>query len=79
MIRINLHRWFFAIVLYIIIVLAILAIRPAFMFNEQGQLKEWSLTQSANTTIFGAQIVFPILAFLCYYLTVLIEVFVPKI
>lgn len=79
MIRINLHRWFFAIVLYIILVLAILAIRPALMFNDQGQLKDWSLTQGPNSTIFGAQIVFPVLAFLCYYLTVLIEIFVPKI
>ena len=79
MIRINLHRWFFAILLYIVLVLLILAIRPAFMFNNQGQLKQWSATQGPDTTIFGAQIVFPILAFLCYYLTVLVEIFVPKI
>jgi hypothetical protein len=79
MIRINLHRWFFAILLYIILALLIIAVRPAFMFTEQGHLKDWSLTASPNSTIFGAQIIFPILAFLCYYITVWIEVFVPKI
>lgn len=79
MIQVNLHRWFFAILLYMVLVLLILAIRPAFMFNSQGQLKDWSVSQGPNTTIFGAQIVFPILAFLCYYLTVFVEIFVPKI
>lgn len=79
MIRVNLHRWFFAILLYLVLVLILMAVRPRFMFNEEGQLKEWSTESGPNKTIFGAQVVFPTLAFLCYYLTVLIEVFVPKI
>lgn len=69
---IMLARWQFAIVIYLLIVFILLAIKPAFLFTANGEIKEWGIGTDAGKSVFGLQMLIPFIAIVCYYLVVLI-------
>lgn len=71
--QITIARWHVALALYLIVVGAIVLIRPALMFDAEGKVKPWGLDTEAGESVFAVQVVFPILAVLIYYIVVLSE------
>lgn len=69
----TLNRWQIALTLYFIIIGIILIIKPAMMFSKDDSPKIWGVETSEKVSIFSPMIVFPILAILCYYIAVWIE------
>lgn len=68
------NRWIIAIVLYLIITFIIVLVKPSLMFTMDGNVKEWSSENTDKKSVFSPMIVFPMLAILCYYLGIWIEV-----
>lgn len=68
------NRWIIAIVLYLIITSIIILVKPSLMFTMDGNVKEWSSENTDKKSVFSPMIVFPMLAILCYYLGIWIEV-----
>ena len=68
------NRWIIAIVLYLIITSIIVLVKPSLMFTMDGNVKEWSSENTDRKSTFSPMIVFPMLAILCYYLGIWIEV-----
>jgi len=68
------NRWIIAIVLYLIITSIIVLVKPSLMFTMDGNVKEWSSENTDKKSVFSPMIVFPMLAILCYYLGIWIEV-----
>ena len=68
------NRWQVAIIVYIILVGLIIIVKPAMMFTADGRVKYWSSQNTEESSAFSQMIVFPILAVLCYYLGVWLEV-----
>jgi hypothetical protein len=68
------NRWIIAIVLYLIITSIIILVKPSLMFTMDGNVKEWSSENTDRKSVFSPMIVFPMLAILCYYLGIWIEV-----
>lgn len=68
-----LNRWQIAITLYLVIIGILLIIRPAMMFSKDESPKIWGIETSDKVSIFSPMIVFPVLAILCYYIAVWIE------
>lgn len=67
-------RWQIAIVIYVIFVATLLWLRPALMFDANGEAKAWGPHITETTTPFAAAFVFPFAAILCYYISTLIDV-----
>jgi len=67
------NRWQIAITVYLLIALVLIYFKPAMMFTPEGDVKHWSSENTETTSVFSLVIVFPILALLCYYLGVWIE------
>lgn len=67
-------RWYIALLFYLIAVCILLALRPAMMFQPNKHYRRWSVRRSPETSVFSVAIVFPILAFLSYYLSAFIMV-----
>lgn len=68
------NRWIIAIVLYLIITSIIVLVKPSLMFTMDGNVKEWSSENTDKKSVFSPMIIFPMLAILCYYLGIWIEV-----
>jgi len=60
-------RWYLAILIYLLLVCLILALRPN-MFFEGRQYKKWGAKTNQEYSIFSIAIMFPVLAFLSFYL-----------
>ena len=67
------NRWQIATILYIIFVIIILSIKPSMMFTAEGHIKAWSTYKSEESSVFSPIIVFPLMAIICYYLGIWIE------
>jgi hypothetical protein len=61
------RRWYLAILIYLILVCLILALRPNMLFDER-QYKKWGVKTSKEYSIFSIAILFPVLAFVSFYL-----------
>lgn len=64
---ITVRRWFLAIVIYLFFVLAILAFRPALMFDLNGNLKPCGLGLKEGNSMFSPCVAFPLLAVCSYF------------
>lgn len=73
MIEVRVHRWFLALFIYAILILILMAIRPSFMFDKNGNLKQWRLETTENSSIFGAQVFIPLLALFSYYFAIFLD------
>lgn len=63
-----LSRVFYAIMLYVLIIFALMYTKPALLFNAEGEPKKFGMTIDAETSIFAPIFLFPLIAFFCYYL-----------
>jgi hypothetical protein len=73
MLEIVIYRWQIALVVYIVVMTAIVATKPALMFAADGSPKKWGSTIDEVTSPFAPAIVFPILGLLSYFFAVFIE------
>jgi hypothetical protein len=67
-------RWHIALFIYAAMIATLLIARPSVMFTADGQPKRWSAELSDTTTPFSVMIVFPVLAFLSFYIACLVDV-----
>jgi hypothetical protein len=68
-----LNRWIIAILVYILVTILLIFVKPSMMFTQDGNVKQWSIENTETTSIFSPMIVFPILSILSYYLGIWIE------
>ena len=66
-------RWLFAIVLYLILVLLILATKPAIMFDAQGAPKPFGVGIAEGWSVLALPVVLPALAILSYFLAAFLD------
>lgn len=67
-----------ALLLYTLVVGLLAWARPAFLVGPDGRWKRATFNTSAENSIFGPAVVFPVLAILSYYVAALILVVVPR-
>ena len=67
------NRWQIAVFLYLTCIAILLIAKPAMMFTADGQPKQWGVNTNEVTSIFSPMFVFPVLAIVCYYIGVWIE------
>lgn len=67
------NRLLIAIIVYILIIMSIILIKPSMMFTNDGNIKQWSIENTENTSIYSPMILFPILGILSYYLGIWVE------
>ena len=67
-----------ALVLYIIFVMIILLVRPAFMFTHDGRLKKWGMENNEDTNMFAFGFVAIIMAIVVYIMATWIDVALYK-
>lgn len=65
-------RWQLAAILYLVLVALLMALRPPCLFQADGSPKPWGVGTDAGKSVIGVQILFPLLAILCYYAVVCI-------
>ena len=70
---ITISRLQMAMFFYLIIISLLIAYRPPLMFTAEKEPKTWAVENTATTSIMAPAFSFPVLAFLCYYVAVLIE------
>lgn len=73
MIAIRVGRWQMTVVLYAVIIGAIVYLKPALMFDAEGNPKNFATQNSSTTTPFAPIFVFPLLAFVLYFVVATIE------
>lgn len=73
MISVTLRRWHIALFMYLVLVMVILMIRPALMFDMEKNAKSWGLDMERGVSMFSPMFIFPFLAIFCYYIASLIE------
>ena len=78
MISLELTRLHVALVLYIIFVMIILLVRPAFMFTHDGRLKKWGMENNEDTNMFAFGFVAIIMAIVVYIMATWIDVALYK-
>jgi hypothetical protein len=71
-------RIFIALCLYTLAVGALAWARPAFLVGPDGEWKRATFDTSAQTSVFGPAVVFPVLAVLCFYIAALIMLVLQK-
>ena len=64
---------FLALLVYILLVVGIIAIKPAFLFTEDGELKAPGLSQDGTHSAMAAAVFFPLLAAIVYYLLAIVS------
>lgn len=64
-----LPRWAVAITIYIIIILALLALRPALLFDADGNPKPFGTGLKEGASIFAPAFSFPLIAFLAFFVS----------
>jgi hypothetical protein len=60
-------RWVFAMILYVLIIILLIQLKPSLMFDSYGKPKEFGIGFREGKSIFAPIVVFPILALLCYF------------
>jgi hypothetical protein len=65
-------RWYIAVLIYLIVVSLLLAFRPKMLFLENKDYRTWGMNPDADQSIFSVMFLFPIIAFVSYYLAALI-------
>jgi hypothetical protein len=60
-------RIFLSILIYCALVALVTAIKPAFLFTEDGTFKAPGLTQDGTHSIMAAPVFFPLMAMVVYY------------
>lgn len=78
MISLELTRLHVALVLYIIFVMIILLVRPAFMFTYDGRLKKWGMENNEDTNMFAFGFVAILMAIVVYIMATWIDVALYK-
>lgn len=73
MAQFTLNRWQIALFLYLIIIGTLLIFKPPIMFSQDQQPKQWSLENTATTSVFAPVIAFPFIAIIVYYIAAWIE------
>ena len=68
------QRWHIALVLYLILVLVLLALRPSVMFDANGNPKSFGLANDETTSTMAPAFVFPILAILVFYAAAILDI-----
>ncbi len=61
-------RWYIAVLLYLILISLLLAFRPKMLFLENKDYRRWGMNRDEQS-IFSVMFLFPLVAFLSYYLT----------
>lgn len=67
------NRWQIALVLYVVVMMVILLVKPAMMFTVENAPKQWGAETNETTSVFSPMIVFPVLAIISYYIGVWLE------
>lgn len=62
-----------AMFLYLVIIALIMAYRPALMFTPTKEAKAWAIENTNTTSILAPAFSFPLIAVLCYYIAVVVE------
>ena len=65
-------RWILSLFVYFIIVFILLLIKPSLMFDSNGQMKPFGVGFEDGKSVFSPIFVFPLLAFLSYFIVSLI-------
>ena len=68
-------RVFYAIFIYVLIIFALMYTKPALLFTVDGDPKKFGMMIDAETSIFAPVFLFPVIAFVCYYLTAYAHVY----
>ena len=63
-----------AIILYLLIVIIILIIKPKSLFDSKGNSKQFGVGRE-DKTIFPVWLLFLLIAIICYYFTIIIKIF----
>lgn len=74
MAQITMNRWQIALFLYLLIITLILLFKPPIFFTSDNQLKHWDIENTPETSVLAPAIVFPLLALICYYIAVWIDI-----
>jgi hypothetical protein len=61
-------RWYIAVLIYLIFVCLLLAFRPKMLFQENKDYRRWGMARDDEHSLFSVMFLFPLLAFLSYYL-----------
>ena len=67
-----LERYQYAMLLNVVIIMFIFRIKPSFLFNEIGDIKEFGYIED-NKSILSVYIFFPIIAILIYILVLVFD------
>lgn len=73
MLSLHLKRWHFALFIYAISILIIIAVRPAIMFKQDLEMKQWGVAITDTTSIFSPAFIFPALGVVSYFLAAIFE------
>jgi hypothetical protein len=73
MITLTIARWLIALILYGAVIALIVHFKPAMMFDAEGKVKKWGVCTDGGYSVLSPQILFPLIAILCYFVVVLIE------
>ena len=68
------NRLLLALFVYVAIIALLVIIKPASLFMANGEPKQWGSENTETTSVFAPAISFPVLALLCYYMAVWLEV-----
>lgn len=68
------NRLLLALFVYVAIIALLVIIKPASLFMANGEPKQWGSENTETTSVFAPAISFPVLALLCYYVAVWLEV-----
>ena len=63
-----------AIILYLLIVIIILILKPKTLFDSKGNSKQFGIGRE-DKTIFPVWLLFLLIAIICYYFTIIIKIF----
>lgn len=74
MISLELSRLHIALLLYILFIIVILAVKPAFMFTHDGRLKKWGMENDENTNMFAFGFLVPFVGVLMYLLATWLDI-----
>lgn len=66
-------RLLLAITLYLLIVVLVLYFRPSALIHPDGRARDWGVDRDMGRSIFSAQVAFPLLAMICYFLASWVE------
>lgn len=73
-----LARWQAAILLYLCVAIVLIAVRPPLLFDPEYRAKAFGAQNTALTSVFAPAFVFPLLAFVIYYILACIELAWPS-